>query len=141
MIRKTFSLVLVVLWTSAAAMAAALDGRSFEVQFQSEDTVDGTVDFKNNLIVSPIHQVIMDKEKELYRQEGAGGMRLATMHAPAGAPYSDQELDEGVQFSGRVEGFPALYWSGWVRGSEIEGTVMVESYLGGYSIAFKGTEK
>ena len=138
MISKTIFTGACLMFAASFSHAGSLDGKTFNVEFQTESPEKGIVEFKNDMIVSPIHKEIQDKENEINE---ATPMQAATMQVAPGAPYRVQSLAEGINFTGRIEGFPPVYWSGWVRGSEIEGAVNVESSEGPYMIPFKGKEK
>jgi hypothetical protein len=138
MIRKGMLAMVFLAASASFGYAAILDGKTYEVEFQSESPQKAAIEFKDGMIVSPIHKSIMEREKAL--MEEASG-RTQPLIVPPGAGFDDQELPEGINFNGRIEGFPPIYWSGWVKGAEIEGTINVESYDGGYMIPFKGTEK
>ena len=135
---KTLFAIACLIISAPFSYAGSLDGKTFNVEFQTEAPEQGIIQFKNDMIVSPIHKEIQDKENEI---NGATPMQAATMRVAPGAPYRVQDLEEGINFTGRIEGFPPVYWSGWVRGSDIEGAVNVESSEGPYMIPFKGKEK
>lgn len=131
MIRKVLAAVAFFSFCAVSAFAGSLDGKKYNVEFQADAPEKGTIAFENGMIVSSIHKMIIDGENAVQNLSG-----FQQIPVPAGVSYSGDEAN----FTGRLEGFPPIYWSGKISGSAIEGAVNVESVNGPYMIPFKGSQ-